>query len=233
MAVSRSRKTAIFDIDGTIFRSSLLIELSEAMIGAGIWKPSVRKIYEKDRERWIARKGDYETYIRSVIRMFEGHIEGVRYADFLRVSSMVVESQQDRVYRFTRDLVRDLKKKNYYVLAISQSPWEAVREFGKRLGFSKVYGMVYELDQKKQRFNGNILHRDLILDKAAVLRRAVEVEGLSLKSSIGVGDTGSDIPFLKMVDRPICFNPNRALYRHARRAGWEIVVERKDVVYTI
>jgi len=34
-----------------------------------------------------------------------------------------------------------------------------------------------------------------------------------------------------MVDKPIAFNPNSKLYRYAKRAGWKIVVERKDVIY--
>src|SRR5258708_31586089 len=35
--------------------------------------------------------------------------------------------------------------------------------------------------------------------------------------SLGVGDTESDVPFLEMVASPICFNPNKRLYRHAKR----------------
>jgi phosphoserine phosphatase len=36
---------------------------------------------------------------------------------------------------------------------------------------------------------------------------------------------------LEMVERSICFNPNSALYKQAQVRGWEVVVERKDVVY--
>jgi len=36
-----------------------------------------------------------------------------------------------------------------------------------------------------------------------------------------------------MVKRLICFRPNKALYIYAKKVGWEIVVERKDVVYKI
>jgi phosphoserine phosphatase len=76
-----------------------------------------------------------------------------------------------------------------------------------------------------------VLYLELISDKAEILKRAVEKEKLTLKGSVGVGDTESDVAFLKMVERPICFNPNQKLYQYAKRAGWEIVVERKDVVY--
>jgi len=75
------------------------------------------------------------------------------------------------------------------------------------------------------------LHEDLVGDKASILKRAVEREGLTLVGSVGVGDSESDIAFLKLVERPICFNPSSKLYKHAGLAKWKIVVERKDVVY--
>jgi phosphoserine phosphatase len=117
-------------------------------------------------------------------------------------------------------------------LAISHSPKEVVQAFGKGLGFDKIYGTIGEEDDKG-RLTGKVLHEDFIFDKAKVLERAVQKENLMLRGSVGIGDTESDIPFLKMVSRPICFNPNKKLYDHARRAGWEIVVERKDVIYKI
>ncbi len=48
----------------------------------------------------------------------------------------------------------------------------------------------------------------LISNKANIVRRAVAKEGLTLHNSVGVGDTEGDIPFLEMVEKPICFNPN-------------------------
>jgi phosphoserine phosphatase len=73
----------------------------------------------------------------------------------------------------------------------------------------------------------------LILNKAAILKRAVEKENLTLAHSIGVGDTETDVPFLEMVARPICFNPNMKLYKYAKRMKWDVIVERKDVVYEL
>ncbi|MFH1671614.1 MAG: HAD-IB family hydrolase, partial [Candidatus Portnoybacteria bacterium] len=54
-----------------------------------------------------------------------------------------------------------------------------------------------------------------------------------LTDSVGVGDSESDIAFLELVKKPICFNPNSRLYHHAKSAKWKIVVERKDVIYTL
>ena len=91
---------------------------------------------------------------------------------------------------------------------------------------------MYEIE-KGELFTGRVLHIDTMYDKASILIRAIEKENLTLKGSVGVGDTESDIAFLEMVDRPICFNPNQKLFAAARKRGWKVVVERKDVTYTI
>lgn len=224
------KKVAIFDIDGTIFRSSLLIEITEALIQERIFPKNVKKIYVKARDGWLERKSSYEEYIGAVIETFEKNIKDVRRDEFLKVTQSVVAFHQNRVYCYTRDLVKELRKKNYYILAISNSPREIVKEFCQKLGFNKVYGRVYETDAKGK-FTGAVLYEDLIRDKAKILKRALGKERLTLKQSVGVGDTESDIQFLKMVERPICFNPNKKLYQYAKHAGWKIVVERKDVIY--
>jgi HAD superfamily hydrolase (TIGR01490 family) len=229
---AKNKKLAVFDIDGTIFRSSLLIELVEELIAEQIFPAKARAIYARAYQRWLDRKDSYDKYIWAVVEAFETHIKGVPEKRFLQVVKRVNSAHKDRVYRYTRDLVRDLKRKGYFMLAISHSPKYIVEGFAKQLGFNKVYGRYLLLD-KKGRLTGETLNPELIGDKANALLRAVEKERLTLKGSWGVGDTESDIKFLELVDNPVCFNPNSALYKAAKKRGWKIVVERKDVIYTI
>lgn len=230
--IKKPQKVAIFDIDGTIFRSSLLIEIVEVMIELKLFSATVRAKYEKEKTNWLDRKGDYDAYIMAVVGVFVKNIKGVSEQDFIKASRIVIERYEHRVYTFTRELIRDLKKKNYFLLAISNSPKGVLDIFCKKFGFDKVYGRLYELDTKK-RYTGKIVDEYMIANKANLLRRAVEKNNLTLKDSVGVGDTESDIAFLTLVDNPICFNPNMKLFRHAKRARWNMVVERKDVVYEI
>jgi len=226
------KKVAIFDIDGTIFRSSLLIELTDALVQEGIFSLKVRKAYNLAYKRWLDRKGPYEDYIEAVVKVFKKNIKGVRRKDFSKISKKVVAFHKNRVYRYSRDIIEDLKGKNYYLLAISHSPQMIVKEFCQKLGFDKVYGQIYEVNAGGK-FTGKISYLELIADKSEILKRAVSKENLTLLGSIGVGDTESDIAFLKMVERPICFNPNKKLFQYAKRSNWEVVVERKDVIYFI
>jgi HAD superfamily hydrolase (TIGR01490 family) len=228
----KQKKVAIFDVDGTIFRSSLLIKLVEAFIEEEIFPTSAKKGYDREYKSWLERKGTYDEYIEAIIRVFIEHIRGVSYNDFLEVSKKIVEKHKDETYVYTRTLVKKLRKQGYFLLAISQSPKGILDTFCKHLGFDKVYGRFYETDAEDN-FTGQVAELHLIANKANIVKRAVERENLLLKGSIGVGDTEGDIPMLELVENPICFNPNQKLYRFAKLNKWKVVVERKDVVYEI
>lgn len=230
--MNEKRRVAIFDVDGTIFRSSLLIEVVNRLIEKDVFPASARRVYGHEEERWLNREGDYEEYINAVVKAFVRHLKGVHYSALADAAEEVVEEQWKRVYRYTRDLIKDLKKRGYFLLAVSHSPKTVLDKFCPRLGFNKTYGVIYEIGPQDC-FTGNITEEHLILNKAAIVRRAAEKENLTLAHSIGVGDTETDIPFLEMVARPICFNPNAKLFRYAKRMKWNVVVERKDVIYQL
>ena len=226
------KKVAIFDIDGTIFRSSLLIELVNVMIEHGLFLPEFKEHYKKEYQSWLDRKGTYDDYINAVVKAYNENISGVDYNEFKKVAEDVIGRMRDRVYRYTRDLVKKLKDEGYFLLAISHSPMEIVQDFGYSMGFDKVYGRIYKVGDDGK-FTGEMEYVDLISDKAKVLDRACEKEDLTLEGSIGVGDTEGDITQLKKVENPICFNPNKLLFDEAKKNNWKIVVERKDVIYEI
>ena len=226
------RKVAIFDIDGTIFRSSLLIEVTEALINKEVFPKVARMGYEKEYKKWLEREGTYEDYIMAVVKTFLKNIKGVKHSDFSKIAKTVIADNNNKVYVYTRDLVKKLKKNGYYLLAISNSPKEMVQGFCKKMGFDKTYGRVYEIG-KNDKYTGNILYLDLITDKSKILKRVMEKVALTLKGSVAVGDTEGDIPMLKMVDIPICINPNKNLFKVAMKNNWRIVVERKDVIYKL
>lgn len=226
------RKVAVFDVDGTIFRSSLLIQLVDKLIEKAAIDRDAQRVYERAHLRWLDREGDYQEYIEAVIKAFRSHLKGLHYGVLADAAEELVDMQWKRTYRYTRDLLKSLKAKGYYLLTVSHSPKTVLDKFCPRLGFDKAYGIVYEIGPQDC-FTGVVIEEHLIYNKANILKRAVEKENLTLTDSIGVGDTESDISFLEMVAQPICFNPNAKLYRYAKRMGWKVVVERKDVVYEL
>ncbi len=226
------QKVAFFDIDGTVFRSSLLVRLVEELIASNVFPAAAVQGYEPAYLAWKNREGTYEAYIRAVIAVYLTHIKGVHYGTVADIGRVLVEEEQHRVYRYTRDLIAELKRNNYYLVAISQSPKSILDVFCREYGFDKVYGRIYEIGPT-DRFTGEVEEVQLIENKANIVRRVFESGVCTEDDSIAVGDTDGDIPMLELVERPICFNPNSVLYEVATARNWEVVVERKDVIYQL
>jgi HAD superfamily hydrolase (TIGR01490 family) len=226
------KPVAVFDIDGTLFRSSLTLQLVERLIERGVFPKDQKSVYEEERRLWIDRRGTYQAYLDKVIEVFHTQIKGVPYQEVANIAGEIIEEQRHHVYRYTRDLIKQLKRDGYYLVAISHSPKFIVDGFAHEAGFDKSYGLFFT-SGASDNFTGEIEDEALMKNKSSILQRVVRKEDLTLLGSVGVGDTESDIPMLEMVERPIAFNPNQELYAHAKRRGWEIVVERKDVVYEL
>lgn len=228
-----SRKLAIFDIDGTIFRSSLLVELIHELVRRNVFPDVAYEEMEQDYLAWMNRKGSYENYIDKLIAIRNKYLKGCRFSDIDQIAREVVWEQKDIVYRFTRDLVIESKSKNYFLLAISGSPIFMVEKFAINFGFDAVYGNIFEV--KNGKFTGNIA-REAVYSKDKILQEFLRSHKkkkvfFDLENAIAVGDTEGDIPILESVGNPIVFNPNQGLVKCAKERGWTVVVERKDVIY--
>jgi len=228
----QKKKLAIFDIDGTIFRSSLIIEFVKGLIEYGVFPARAENEIKKEFDAWLKRKGPYDNYVGKVVDVYDKYIPGVskKRADIV-VRSML-KKEREKVYRFTRDLVEDLRARGFYLVTISGSPVYAVTKFAEFMGFHVALGKVQEI--KNGKFTKNILmltHKK----KDGLLFRFLNEHHIvpDWKGSVAVGDSEGDIEMLELVGHPIAFNPSSGLARHAKKRGWRIVVERKDVIYDI
>ncbi len=225
-------KLAVFDIDGTIFRSSLLIELSHALVDAGIFPKAAQKEIAKEYLAWVNRKGSYEAYINKVVKIYVKHISGKEFKKVDSVAKKVIAFQKDRVYRFTRDLIKKLKAQNYFLAAISGSPSYIVSAYAKAIGFNVCFGT--ELEVINGKFTGKVTSLDSAFNKAKIIKSLTKkYPSIKLGNSIAVGDTETDIAMLSLVGRPIAFNPNLHLAKIAQNHKWSIIAERKDVIYNL
>ena len=77
--MKKKQKLAIFDVDGTIFRSSLLIQVVNKLIEVEAFPKEARQIFAREEERWLDREGDYQEYIDAVVHTFLKHLKGVYY----------------------------------------------------------------------------------------------------------------------------------------------------------
>ena len=228
---SAGEPLAVFDVDGTLFRRGLLPALTRRLVNEGIFPERVREELSQDYYAWVERRGSYETYDELVMELFLRELKGVLVAELRRCATVEVEAHGRRLHIYTRDTARRLKEAGYQLIAISGSPQEILDLFLKPLGFDQAWGTVLGQDAAGC-YTGEVLE-DPFKNKQRVLKEFLEDADVSLEGSVGVGDTLSDVGFLEMVRTPIAFNPNRSFFEVARRRGWPIVVERKDVIYNL
>lgn len=239
MSRSKKQRLGIFDIDGTVFRSSLLIETFNALVEEGVFPKRASTLVERNFVAWLNRKGHYDDYLMKLVRVYYACLKGKRVTDVEPVIERVVRWHRDRVYRYTRDLIAELHRKRYYLIAISNSPSVTVEQFAHAAGFNASIGRILEV--RDGRYTGKNLVQgesfpiDVKLDKPQLLKDFLHEHDIvaDLKESIAVGDSEGDIDILSVVGKPIAFNPSYEFAKVAKRRGWSIVVERKDVMYHI
>jgi HAD superfamily phosphoserine phosphatase-like hydrolase len=223
-------KLAVFDIDGTLFRKNLHYVLISELSYRGLFKKQVRDELVKVYGHWLDHEGTYEEYRIKLVKLYEENIKGCKQSDIIEAAKTVAHFNAKRVYIFAKNLIEELKK-DYTMLVISGSPIEIVTQYVGYFGFDAHFGSVYELDNEKK-YTGKAVFEPT-RDKGAVVKQFMAENDLTLRESVGIGDTESDASFLQLVKRPIAFNPNQNLKKIAEQQGWEIKVEKKDVVYDI
>lgn len=230
MKSTKRKKIAIFDIDGTIYRSSLLFRTFDILIARKMFKRRVYWEALKIRNAWFNRRTDYLLYSRKLVELIKENIIGISQKQVLEVSRELVRSQKSIYFKYTRNLIKHLRRE-YILIGLSGSLTENLTELNKYLKFDYVFGTEFEVG-KNGHYTGTILSEPA-KDKDNFIKEFIENNKLSLNNSVTVGDTINDYGILKMVENPIIFNPDAELYRYARKHKWKIVVERKNVIYKI
>lgn len=222
---------AVFDIDGTVIRWQLFHAIVDALGKHGHLPSETMQHIQAARQQWKIRTHEesFSEYEHRLVDYFTNILKGLDVAAYTQASQSVFEAHKDQVYRYTRGLISKLKSQGYVMLAISGSPTEAVKLFADYYGFDDFAASQYKNDGKT--YSGKVI--PVVGRKDAALKELVQKHGLDFAGSIGVGDSEGDIAMLELVERPIAFNPSKKLVAHAKSQGWDIIVERKNVVYEL
>jgi len=226
------RPFAVFDIDGTLIRWQLYHAIIEDLIASGTISSEYAEKIEAARRTWKQRLdgasfGDYEM---TLVHTYHDLLASLPHKPFEEAVERVFELHKDQVYTYTRDLLRQLKSRGYLLFAISGSHQEAVTKLGDYYGFDATIGAHY--GHTNGHFTGE-RSSPVDIGKGPLLKQLVEEWNASWEGSLAIGDSRSDAAMLELVEQPIAFNPNRELFEIAREQGWRIVVERKDMIYTL
>lgn len=225
------QKFAAFDIDGTLFRSGLYREVSYELMKMGALPKDILEETTVANREWRHRThgNAFEEFDMLVVDRVDHALPQLRIDDYEEAAQIVIDKRADNVYVYTRDLIRRLKAEGYFLIAISGSQLELVEPFAVKYGFDAWVGQKWE--RGDEFFTGNVIKTHT--GKDVILRDMMAQHNLTIEGSIAVGDSNGDRHMLAMVEHPIAFNPTSELYEQAIIHGWQIVIERKNMMYTL
>lgn len=225
------KKFAVFDIDGTLIRWQLYHAVADALAKKGYLDGATYDRVKAARKQWKIRAGNesFKNYEAKLIKVYDQLIKGLPLNNFNAAVEDVISEYKDQVYTYTRDLIKSLRQKNYLLFAISSSQAELVSKIASYYGFDDWQASTYL--SKDGRFTG--AKQTIYSVKDKLLDKLVKKHGANYEGSLGVGDSESDIDMLEKVERAIAFNPTAGLFKHAKKRGWQVVVERKNVIYEL
>ncbi len=225
------KKFAVFDIDGTLIRWQLYHVVVDRLAKHGSLGTEAHAKIREARMKWKNREnndGFYE-YEKMLVSIFEESITNLKSVEIDLLIEDIIDEYKDQVYTYTRDLIKSLKEKGYFLLAISGSHHELVSKLSEYYGFDDFIGSQYE--RSGDGFSGNSSVPSF--DKASSLKQLVSENGLSFSGSYAIGDSLSDAAMLELVENPIAFNPDKKLFKQAQSNQWKIVEERKNMIYQL
>lgn len=221
----------MFDLDGTFFRWQLYHELVFEMKTRGYFSDTEAEQLDHALLDWQARRRSWHDYEQVVLDVFEPKIATYELVEFKSMAQAIVQRSGHKIYTYTRRLHDSLQADGYFTLALSGSQQEIAELFARQYGFDDCIGSLYERGDES--YTGTILRGVVGRKHTLIHEHLTKHPELTLEDSVAIGDSSGDISMLEIVSRPIAFNPDQALYDAAITHGWQIVIERKSLAYTL
>ena len=229
---------AFFDIDGTIYRDSLLIEhfkmlLKYEYINMMSWESKVKEKFLK----WENRTGDYDDYLDELVRTYMEALKNFNNDEMDFVAKRVMELKGDKVYRYTRDRLKYHKGKDHKVIIISGSPDFLVAKLAEKYGADDYRASIYKVNENGV-FTGEVEPMWDEKSKKKAIKDFCQKYEIDLKKSFAYGDTTGDLTMFKAVENAIAINPAKKLFKKIKnneklKEKVKIIVERKDIIYQL
>lgn len=229
---------AFFDIDGTLFRNSLMIEhfqklMTYEVIDPAIWYTKVKKVYLE----WERRFGDFEQYLEILAEVYLEELKGVDKSYIEFIASHVIESNGDMVYKYSREQIEWHKNQGHKVFFVSGSPDFLVSKMAEKYEVTEYRGTLYKVDNDNK-FTGEIVRMWDSESKQKVINELITKYNVDLENSYAYGDTTGDLSMLRMIGNPVAINPNKNLLSAIREdeklsKNATIIIERKNVIYKL
>lgn len=228
---------AFFDIDGTLYRDSLMVEHFKKLVKYDIidqkaWYDNARDAFMN----WDKRQGNYDDYLDDVCDLYVNSLMGLNKNCIDFTSDQVIKLKSDRVYKYTRSRIKWHLDNNHIVIFISGSPDFLVEKMAHKYNVTDFIGSNYVFENDT--FNGTVVPMWDSKSKNTAIDAFIDKYNIDLSKSFAYGDTNGDINMLRRVGNPIAINPTKELLHYISiddtiSKSAKIIIERKDIVYSL
>jgi len=216
---------ATFDLDGTIFKMTVLEAYTEWLSQQTVFDPMPPEITAAKQE-WKNDNTEqkYNTHLGQLVRFFIEQVPGKPVSQLSEAARIVSNQQRHRRWNVTTTLIEKLRP-THNLISISLMPEWLMGPFTDDLGFVALMGSTY------------VAREGLFTDEAHSIDKATEYiaarNGDSSKLDIHMGDTVGDSSLFALALRPILFNPSWTLYQQMEDERPTVVTSHKDVITVI
>ena len=231
------KTAAFFDIDGTLYRDSLMVEHFKKLVKYDIidqkaWFEHARDTFMD----WDKRQGNYDDYLDDVCELYVNSLIGLDKTCIDFTSDQVIKLKSDRVYKYTRSRIKWHLDNNHIVIFISGSPNFLVEKMAEKYNVTDFIGSDYIFENEV--FNGTVIPMCDSASKNTAIDNFIEKYDIDLSKSYAYGDTNGDINMLRRVGNPVAINPTKELLANINNDPIiyniaKIIVERKDIIYEL
>lgn len=222
---------ALFDIDGTIFRDSLLTAHFKKLVKYEIISYDKIKHLEPLKIAWKNREITYDEYMNELIKTYHTSITGLNINEVEFAAKKTIETESKKLYIYTKNRIEWHRQQGHKIIFISGSPDFLVNKIANELNADLWFGSTYLT--KNDIFTGDILPMWDSISKLNTIERIKQSYNIDLANSYAYGDTNGDYLMLSKVGNPYAINPNQELLNKLKDNNIKanIIVERKDVIH--
>lgn len=228
---------AFFDIDGTLYRDSLMVEHFKKLVKYDIVDQKAWFNHARDTfTNWDKRQGNYDDYLQEICDLYVESLIGLDKTCIDFTSDQVIKLKSERVYKYTRSRIKWHLENGHIVIFISGSPNFLVKKMAEKYDATDSIGTNYVFENDV--FSGTVIPMWDSRSKNTAIDNFVVKYNIDLSNSFAYGDTNGDINMLRRVGNPIAINPTKELLTHISndsqlKENTQIIVERKDIVYSL
>lgn len=233
-----SQIAAFFDIDGTLYRNSLMVEHFKKLMRYEVLDPALWHSHAKHTYHdWEKRRGNYDDYLLELAEIYIDSLKGLNKNQLDFINNQVINLKGDKVYRYTRSRIEWHKCNGHRVFFISGSPSYLVKKMAEKYNIEDYRGSEYLVDENNH-FTGEVVQMWDSDSKNKAIEEFVQKYNIDLNESYSYGDTNGDLSMFKLTKHPVAINPTKELIHSIKRDSelmkkMTIIVERKDVIYKL